>query len=197
VESLRVRAEATDSEVIRASWEVPDRFGTLYDRYAAVLHGYASQRVGSAAAEDVVADTFLAAFAQRHRYDLAHESARPWLFGILTNKIARRGRDERSHFRAYARAWQAPVEEAPDERVAEQVTAQAQRARLAQALCRLRKADRSVLLLVAWGQLSYEEVARAMEIPIGTVRSRLSRARRIVREAMGSGDMGVEDDDGR
>jgi RNA polymerase sigma-70 factor (ECF subfamily) len=183
--------EATDSEVIRASWQTPDQFGALYDRYASVLHGYASQRVGPAAAEDVVADTFLAAFSQRHRYDLARSSARPWLFGILTNKIARRSRAERIHYRAYARAWQAPVTDGMDERVAEQVTAQGQRARLAAALCRLRRGDRHVLLLVAWGQLSYEEIAQAMDIPIGTVRSRLNRARRIVREAMNE-----ETDDG-
>jgi RNA polymerase sigma-70 factor (ECF subfamily) len=176
--------EATDSEVIRASWHTPDLFGAIYDRYASLLHGYACQRIGPGAAEDLVADTFVAAFTQRHRYNLTRSSARPWLFGILTNKIARRSRSERIHYRAYARAWQAPVADGVDERVAEQVTAQAQRARLAACLCRLRQADRHVLLLVAWGQLSYEEVAQAMNIPIGTVRSRLNRARRIVREAM-------------
>lgn len=176
--------DATDSEIIQESWQAPEQFGTLYHRYATVLYGYAYQRVGQSAAEDLVADTFLAAFDQRRRYDLAHSNARPWLFGILTNKIARRGRAERTHYRAYARAWQAPVEDAPDERVAEQVTAGAQRARLAAALCRLRRDDRHVLLLVAWGQLSYEEVAEAMNIPVGTVRSRLNRARHQVREAL-------------
>jgi RNA polymerase sigma-70 factor (ECF subfamily) len=175
--------EATDAEVIRESWQAPQQFGTLYDRYATVLYGYACQRVGRSVAEDLVADTFLTAFAQRHRYDLAHSSARPWLFGILSNKIARRARAERIHYRAYARAWQAPVVDGPDDRVAEEVTAGALRARLAAALCRLRPADRHVLLLVAWGQLTYEEVAQAMSIPVGTVRSRLNRARRKVREA--------------
>src|SRR5438874_2742 len=131
--------EATDAEVIEASWQVPDRFGALYDRYATMLYGYAAQRVGPAAAEDAVADTFLAAFSQRHDYDVARDSARPWLFGILTRKLARRGRAERIHYRAYARAWQPPVAEGMDERVAEAVSAQAQRARLAAALCRLRR----------------------------------------------------------
>ena len=179
--------EAMDSEIIRGSWQAPDRFGELYHRYATVLYGYACQRVGTAEAEDLVAETFLAAFAQRHRYDLKRSSAKPWLFGILTNKIARHGRSERIHYRGYARSWQAPVVDGVDERIVEQVTARAQRARLATALCRLSRADRSVLLLVAWGQLSYDEVAEAMSIPVGTVRSRLNRARRKVREALDDG----------
>jgi RNA polymerase sigma factor (sigma-70 family) len=174
----------TDAEVIQASWQAPDRFGVLYDRHADVLFGYASQRVGVVAAEDLVADTFLAAFAQRHRYDLTRPDARPWLFGILGNKISRRGRAEKIHYRAFARACQAQTGEGLAERVAEQVSAQAQRGRLAAALCRLSKADRNVLLLVAWGRLSYEEVAQALDIPIGTVRSRLHRARRTVRQAL-------------
>jgi RNA polymerase sigma factor (sigma-70 family) len=175
--------EATDAEIIRASWHSPDRFGALYDRYATVLYGYACMRVGRSHAEDVVADTFLAAFAQRKGYDLTRNSARPWLFGILTNKIAERGRAEKTHYRAYARAWQSPVMDGIADRVADQVTAQAERGRLARALSRLSAADRHVLLLVAWGQLSYDEVAQALRIPTGTVASRMNRARRKVRAA--------------
>ena len=180
--------DATDSEIIRASWQAPDRFGTLHDRHVAALYRYACQRVGPAAAEDVVADTFVAAFAQRHRYDVARGDARPWLFGILTNRIARWGRTEKIHYRAYARAWQAPVVDGEAERVAEQVSAQAMRGRLAAALCRLSRADRDVLLLISWGQLSYDEVAQALGIPVGTVASRLNRARRKVRKALADGD---------
>jgi len=177
-------AGATDAEIVRASWHTPDRFGVLYDRYARVLHGYASQRVGVTAAEDVVADTFLDAFAQRRRYDLTRADARPWLFGILSHKIARRSRAERAHYRAHARAWPPPPADGLADRVADQVSAQAQRGALAEALCRLSSGDRDVLLLIAWGQLSYEEVAQALNIPVGTVRSRLNRARRKVRQAM-------------
>jgi RNA polymerase sigma factor (sigma-70 family) len=180
--------EAADAEIIRASWQSPDRFGALYDRYATVLYGYACLRVGRGSADDVVAETFLAAFAQRHTYDLARSSARPWLFGILTNKIAERSRAEKIHYRAHARAWQNPVVEGIAEQVADQVTAQAQRGRLAVALSRLNVADRHVLLLVAWGQLSYDEVAQALRIPPGTVASRLNRARRKVRAALDDED---------
>jgi RNA polymerase sigma factor (sigma-70 family) len=176
--------ELTDTEIIRASWRDPDRFGALYDRYAGPLYGYACLRVGRATAEDVVADTFLAAFAQRRRYDLSRRDARPWLFGILSNKISDRGRAERIHYRAHARAWQSPVPENLADRVADRVTAESQRGRLAMALSRLNPADRHVLLLVAWGQLTYDEVAQALGIPAGTVASRLNRARRKVRAAL-------------
>jgi RNA polymerase sigma-70 factor (ECF subfamily) len=180
--------KATDAEVIRASWQSPDWFGTLYNRYVGVLYGYACLRVGQGSAEDVVADSFLVAFAQRRGYDLTRGSARPWLFGILTNKIAERGRAEKIHYRAYARAWQNTVVEGIADRVADQVTVQAQRGRLAATLCRLTAADRHVLLLIAWGQLSYHEVAQALGIPRGTVASRLNRARRKVRAALDNED---------
>lgn len=180
--------EATDAEIIQASWRSPDWFGTLYDRYATALFGYACLRVGRGPAEDAVADTFLAAFAQRHGYDLTRASARPWLFGILTNKLAAQGRAEKIRYRALARSWQNPVLEGIADRVADQVTAQAERGRLAAALSRLNAADRHVLLLVAWGQLTYDEVAQALGIRPGTVASRLNRARRKVRAALAATD---------
>lgn len=182
--AVRLVGEGTDAELIRASWHNPDCFGALYDRYAPMLYGYAALRIGPGPAEDVVADMFLAAFAQRQRYDLTRTSARPWLFGILTNKIAERGRTERIHYRAYARAWQSPVVDGIADRIDDQVTAQAERGRLAAALSRLKPADRHVLLLVAWGDLSYDEVAQALGIPVGTVASRMHRARRRVRMAL-------------
>ena len=177
-------ARATDAEVIEASWRAPERFGALHDRHLDALYRYAYQRVGPAAADDVVAETFLAAFAQRAGYDVGRADARPWLFGILTNKIARWRRTETAHYRAYARAPGGWTDEGVAERVAEQVSAQAMRRHLAAALGQLGQADRDVLLLIAWGQLSYDEVGQALRIPAGTVASRLNRARRKVRQAL-------------
>jgi RNA polymerase sigma factor (sigma-70 family) len=191
---------ATDAEVVRESWHTPERFGLLYDRHATALHRYASQRVGAAVAEDVVAEVFLAAFAQRRGYDLGRSDARPWLFGILTNKIARVARAERIHYRAYARSCQAPVAGHLADRladsVADRVSAQAMRGRLAEALSALSQADRHVLLLIAWAGLSYDEVAQALDIPVGTVRSRLSRARRKVRDALAAAGMSTQETNG-
>jgi RNA polymerase sigma factor (sigma-70 family) len=177
--------ELTDSAAIRESFRQPEQFAVLYDRYATSLHRYAGRRVGDEVADDLVAATFLAAFRGRQRYDLARASARPWLFGILTKEIARRHRTEKARLRALERAWfDQPVDGLADQ-VAADVSAQAARGQLAAALTRLSAAERAVLLLIAWSDLSYDETAQALSIPVGTVRSRLSRARRKVGAALG------------
>jgi RNA polymerase sigma factor (sigma-70 family) len=179
------QAESSDAMVIEASIADADRFGVLYDRYAGALYRYAQRRVGPATAEDVVADTFVAAFRQRSKYDLRRPDARPWLFGILTRELAHSRRGEVRRYRALARAAPDPVTEAPAERVVDAVAAGALRPRLAAALATVSTRDRDVLLLIAWGDLTYEEVAGALGIPIGTVRSRLHRARSHLRAALG------------
>jgi RNA polymerase sigma-70 factor, ECF subfamily len=176
--------DLADSAAIRESLQQPERFAVLYDRHAIVLHRYAGRRVGDDAADDLVAATFLAAFRARRRYDLERASARPWLFGILTKEIARRQRTEKARLRALARAWSDRPADGLADRVADAVTAQAARGALAAALARLSPAERDVSLLAAWADLSYDETAQALGIPAGTVRSRLSRARRKVREAL-------------
>lgn len=177
--------DLADSAAIRQSLRQPEQFAVLYDRYAAVLHRYAGRRVGDQVADDLVAATFLAAFRGRQRYDLARASALPWLFGILTKEIARRHRTEKARFRALERAWSDRRADGLADQVAADVSAWAARGTLAAALARLSPAERGVLLLIAWGDLSYDEAAQALGIPVGTVRSRLNRARRKVREALG------------
>jgi RNA polymerase sigma-70 factor (ECF subfamily) len=167
-------------------------FAAIYDRYAPELYRYAFQRVGEQTAEDLVADTFLAAFAQRDTYDLARAVARPWLFGILTRKLARHYRTEKARYRAIARSAQETHVDGPAERVTARVTAWELRAPLAEALSRLSTGDRDVLLLIAWCGLSYDEVAAALDLPLGTVRSRLNRARRKVRAVLGETDPTIE-----
>ncbi|WP_412748707.1 RNA polymerase sigma factor [Krasilnikovia sp. M28-CT-15] len=178
----------TDAAVISASLADPDRFATIYDRYAAMLYRYAYQRVGPEIADDVVAETFLAAFRGRASYDLGRQEARPWLFGILTRELATHHRREKARYRAMARATYDTVQDGPADQVAARVVADAARGPLAAALAALAPGDRDVLLLVAWGQLSYDEVADSLNIPQGTVGSRLSRARRKVRRALGGFD---------
>src|SRR5436190_17985209 len=147
-----------DSLVIRASWDEPDRFAALYDRYAAQLYRYAYRRIGAASAENVVAESFLAAFRRRHTYDLSRPDARPWLFGILTRELGRHERAERAHYRALARSDPATAEESPADAIATRVSAGAARAQLVTALEALPERDLDVLLLVAWGGFAYEEV---------------------------------------
>jgi RNA polymerase sigma factor (sigma-70 family) len=177
---------AGDAELIEQSWREPERFAALFDRYAAELHRYVTRRLGAGGvADDLVAETFLAAFRQRQRYDLARLDARPWLYGIATNLMGRYRRAEARSYRALARTGVDPVTADHADRVVARVTAQGARRQLAAALARLPRRDRDVLLLVAWAELRYEEVAAALGIPVGTVRSRLNRARRQLREALG------------
>jgi RNA polymerase sigma-70 factor (ECF subfamily) len=177
--------EPPDSTVIVVSRQDADAFAVLYERYAAQLHQYAYRRVGREVAEDVVAETFLAAFRARGRYDASRPDARPWLFGILTKELARHHRTEKARYRTLARAGQDPVEETFADQVEQYVSAQAQRGPLGAALAGLPARDRDVLLLIAWADFSYAEAAQAMSIPVGTVRSRLNRARRKLRKALG------------
>jgi RNA polymerase sigma-70 factor (ECF subfamily) len=178
----------SDAATIAGSLVDPERFGQLYDRYAAMLYRFAVRRLGPTTAEDAVSDTFLAAFRHRGRYDLTRADARPWLFGILTHEIAGRRRAESTRLRLLAGLEPEPHHAGPEEQVPDAVTAQAAGGGLASALAQLNAGDRDVLLLIAWADLSYLEVADALAIPVGTVRSRLNRARRLVRQALGDQD---------
>jgi RNA polymerase sigma factor (sigma-70 family) len=166
-----------DAAVIEASRAEPDRFASLFDRHAPYIHRYLARRVGRQAADDLVAETFLVAFRKRIGYDPRFADARPWLYGIATNLIAQHRRQESRQFYLRQAAGPAPLAHDWAERSVVDVTAQSVRVPLANALAGLARPDRDVLLLIAWEQLSYDEVARALGIPIGTVRSRLHRAR--------------------
>lgn len=175
----------TDAAVIVASRVDPELFAAIFDRHAPRIHRYLARRVGSAPADDLLAETFLAAFAQRDRYDPGYPDARPWLYGIATNVLGTHQREEARRLRLLQEAASARLT-APDdsERTVESLAAHAMRPRLAAVLAGLPAADRHVLLLVAWEDLTYEEVARALAIPLGTVRSRLHRARTRARSAL-------------
>lgn len=174
----------TDSDVIRLSLDDPEWFAELFDRHHRRIHHYAARRLGVHVADDIVGETFLAAFRRRAAYDLAQPLARPWLYGIATTLVARHRRAEERYYRALQRTGADPLPEPLADTVTARVAAESQQRRLAGALAGLSRGDRDVLLLVAWGDLTYE-VARALEVPVGTVRSRLHRARRAVRRALG------------
>lgn len=177
-----------DSVLVQASQTDPQRFAELYDRYAPDIHRYAARRLGDSAADDVVAETFLVAFRRRDRFDPARGTPRPWLYGIAANLIAGHRRSEVMQYRVLARTAVDPVLEGHDEGADSRVAAAAVARQLAAALARLSKGDREVLLLIAWESLTYDEVAQALRIPVGTVRSRLNRARKKVRKALGGAD---------
>lgn len=169
-----------DASLIERSFLEAEQFAVIFDRHAAHIHRYLARRVGSQMAEDLVGETFLAAFANRDAYDMTFRNARPWLYGIATNVVSRHRRSE-FRFHRLERQASRPLGGDIAERVAAEVTAEAVRALLVEALRSLRPFDRDVLLLVTWEELAYEEVARSLHIPIGTVRSRLHRARAEIR----------------
>ncbi|MFJ9866595.1 RNA polymerase sigma factor [Streptomyces sp. NPDC101165] len=189
----RVRTE-DDADIVVQSLEQPELFALLYDRYAPDIHRYAARRLGDTAADDITADTFLVAFRIRSRYDRTRPNARPWLYGIAGNLIGKQRRAEVRALRALARTGHDPVAESWGESWVEDTDSRiAAQGPLAGALAGLSAPDRHVLLLVAWAELTYQEVAEALDIPVGTVRSRLNRARRKVRTALGADPAFVTD----
>ncbi len=178
----------SDAAVIEQSWQEPRVFAVLYERHAPHISRYVARRLGDDLADDVTAETFYRAFERRERYDLARPEARPWLYGIAANVIAHHHRKETRMLRAFARSGADPVARTYGghlDLVDDQVVAETMHRPLAAALAGLSPAHREILLLVAWADLSYEETAQALGTSVGTVRSRLHRARKKIRAALG------------
>jgi RNA polymerase sigma factor (sigma-70 family) len=169
-----VNAELTDAVLIERSLVEPHAFASIFDRHFDAVHGYARRRLGRSVAEEVASETFVRAFDRRASFDLSRVDARPWLFGIAANLMRRHWRTERRRLRALDRLQPAGTEDA----------SRAERADLVAALDALPAREREALLLFALADLSYEEIADALDVPIGTVRSRLSRARDRIRKQL-------------
>jgi RNA polymerase sigma factor (sigma-70 family) len=157
------------------------------DQFPAV-HRFIARRVGTALADDLAAETFATAFRRRQVFDPREGSLRAWLFGIASNLLRNHWRAEQHQLELDARlAADVELSLAPglsDERLSASLIAP----RIAAALADIVAEQREVLLLHVWAELSNEEVASALGIPAGTVRSRLSRARAALRERLGDFD---------
>jgi len=147
-------------------------FEELFEDHFDAIYGYLARRVGPDLARDLAAETFTRGYAARRRFDPRRGEPRAWLFGIAHNLLRRHYRDEERRLHAFAR-----VEVRRDEAVADE-------APVAEALSVLSREERDVLLLFAWADLSYEQIAEALALPVGTVRSRLNRARTRMREEL-------------
>jgi RNA polymerase sigma factor (sigma-70 family) len=176
-----IHSVSTDSDIIRRSRDSPAVFGELYDRHASAIYRYAARRAGDFAAEDVTSETFLVAWERLGSYDHGRDDARPWLFGIATNLLRRHHRAEAKVLQAAARSSTREAIADDSDRIAAQVDASAATGRIAHTLRSMAAIDRETLLLYAWADLTYEGIAVAMEVPVGTVRSRLNRARQTLR----------------
>jgi RNA polymerase sigma factor (sigma-70 family) len=150
-------------------------FDAAFEAEFASLHRYLARRLGASVADDLAAETFSIAFRSWDRLD-PERPVRPWLYGIAANLVRHHWRRERRMLRAYARTGVDPVfadEDAADERA----DADARTQELAAALGELRRDEREILLLHAWAELTDAEIAEALGLPLGTVKSRLSRVR--------------------
>lgn len=176
--------QTSDRELIAASAVEPGDFAAIFDRHFDAVYAYLQRRIGRDLAEELSAETFLVAFDNRDRFDGSRSEARPWLFGIATNLLRHHWRREERELRAYARSASDPVLDA-FEGVEERLDASGERRHLVEGLAELPGPERDALLLAAWADLSYAEIAVALDVPVGTVRSRLSRARERIVSALG------------
>lgn len=191
--------EPTDAQMILDALVDPTAFAILFDRHFVTIHRYFARRIGNDGADDLAGDVFRIAFERRDRFDASWQSALPWLYGIATNLLRTRGRSEQRRLRALERvtvAAQVIDTDDPYERAVDHVDARSQLDGIGPALRRLTDGDRDALILYAVESLSYSEVAIALDIPVGTVRSRINRARRQLREPMtvSGQEHGIPDD---
>lgn len=182
-----------DSAVMRRSAEQPEAFGAIFDRHAATILRFLVRRTGPSTAEGLLGETFRIAFERRDRFDPAWESARPWLYGIASKLLLKQRRTEARRVRAMiTTAAMRETEAAGADPGQADDTRRALEA-VAEGLLLLPDDEREALLLFAWEDLGYAEIAAAQGVPVGTVRSRIHRARQRLREP--SADCGKERDD--
>jgi RNA polymerase sigma factor (sigma-70 family) len=179
----------SDASVIAASLAEPERFAEIFDRHFATVFRFAERRVGRDQAAEVASEVLARAFAKRASFRSEAVDALPWLLGIASKLILH----ERRRFVRYLAAVERASAETrvvdPEDDLAaadRRLDAPADRARMRAALLTLSDVDRELLLLVAWDELSYEEVAAVLELPVGTVRSKLHRAKASLRELLES-----------
>jgi RNA polymerase sigma factor (sigma-70 family) len=175
--------QATDAELWRRAVQgEPDAFGILFERHSRVVYNSLFRRTADwALAEDLTSVVFLEAWRKRENVRLEGELALPWLLGVATNVLRNRRRSQWRHRAALQRI---PPERGSD--FADDADARLDDERRMRAVLRslgaLPKREQDVVALCIWAELSYEEAATALGMPVGTVRSRLSRARARMRE---------------
>ena len=170
---------SSDTDLIGRSLEDPRAFEAIFELHYSAIRRYVARRLSPACADDVAAEVFCIAFDRRAQL-IEQRPDCPvvaWLYGIATNLVRRRRRDERRQLRAYARAGADVVAPESPADLTDRVDARLAAPAVGRALASLSADERDVLLLYALADLDYQGIADALQIPIGTVRSRLARAR--------------------
>jgi RNA polymerase sigma-70 factor (ECF subfamily) len=174
--------DRSDAAALRAASADPEQFRLVYDRHAPAVWRFIRAQVAADLAEDLTAETFAVALRRRGDYVPHGDSARGWLLGIASNLIRASRRSNARGARALLRLPR--PREASVDIALERLDAADARRPLLVALARISQREREVLLLSAIGGLAYDEIAVVLGVPIGTVRSRLHRARESMRAAL-------------
>ncbi|MEZ0578194.1 RNA polymerase sigma factor [Nocardioides sp. MH1] len=166
----------------------PEAMGEIYDRYADRIYGFCFRRTASwSLAEDAMAAVFLEVWRVRRRVETYGGELLPWLYGVAANvcRNSLRGQRRQVALRAKLHAVDGDASVAdPADRVAARVDDERRMADLLHAVALLGERDRQILMLVAWDGLTYQQAAELLGVPVGTVRSRLSRSRARLAELM-------------
>ncbi|GAA0975425.1 sigma-70 family RNA polymerase sigma factor [Acrocarpospora macrocephala] len=178
----------TDLELwSRAAGDDGGAFGALFDRHARSVYNHCFRRTADwSAAEDLTSVVFLEAWRRRRQVRISNDSVLPWLLGVANNALRNRSRSLRRHQAAIGRLPSMNSVTDPAQEVAERLDDEQQMREILAVVNRLPEADRDVLALCVWAGLSYEDAAVALNIPVGTVRSRLSRARARMKKLSGA-----------
>jgi RNA polymerase sigma-70 factor, ECF subfamily len=182
-----VDAVSSDADYLARSLSEPTAFEPIFDRHFGAVHRYLHRRAGRDLADELTAETFALAFSRRESCR-ASGSVLPWLYGIATNLLHRYRRAERRQLHAYSRSG-VDRSVAYDDEADARVDGSSLDARLAGALAAMRPRERDALLLYALADLSYEEVALALDVPVGTVRTWLHRARATAQRELAAADV--------
>ena len=176
--------EPSDADLWRQAAAGSDAaFGALFERHASAVYNYCFRRTADwAAAEDLMAASFLEAWRKRDQVRLAGNSLRPWLYGVATNLLRNQRRSNRRREAALARVRLEVADAGPADQVASQIDDEREMRRLLKLISEMPMRDQDVIALVVWSELSYEEAAGALGVRVGTVKSRLSRARKKLAE---------------
>jgi RNA polymerase sigma-70 factor (ECF subfamily) len=191
-----MRPAPSDGSVIAISLDEPERFGEIFDRHFAAVFRFAERRIGREQASEVAAEAFVRAFAKRRSFRPEAVDSLPWLLGIASNLILHQRRRFVRYLAAVERAsadTRTVDSEADLGSADRRLDAPAAWARMRAALLTLSDTDRELLLLVAWDELSYEEAAAVLDLPLGTVRSKLHRAKARLRELLEPNGRSSED----
>lgn len=176
--ALRLNSAGESSETVD--------FGHLFDRHAQAIYKFCARRTADLAlAEDLTSTTFLEAWRHRHRAPFGNpDSALPWLLGVANNVVRNALRGRRRDWAAVERLPAPPVVPAAEDQALGRSMTEARLRGALDAISALSESEQEVVLLVLWSELSYEEAASALGVPVGTIRSRLSRARSKLRAAL-------------